>query len=73
MKRGYEYAQKNNVKPLKKMVGKWAPKAPRTANNISPIHLVLVALLSFIIGVTLTISIVSPEAVRRIQHKEGFF
>ena len=73
MKRGYDYAQKNNVAPLKKMVGKWAPKAPRTAYAISPVHLFLVGLLSFVIGVTLTLTLASPETVRRIQHKEHFF
>lgn len=72
MKRGYEYAQKNNVAPLKKWVGKWAPKAQRTANQIEPVHLALVGLLSFIIGVVLTLSTAPPEFVRSIQRKEYF-
>ncbi|KAF2472526.1 uncharacterized protein BDR25DRAFT_283998 [Lindgomyces ingoldianus] len=73
MKRGYEYAHKHKVAPLKKMVGPYAPKAPRTMNTISAAHLVLVALLSFVIGVSMTITLASPEAVRRMQQKEGFF
>lgn len=73
MKRGYDYAQRHNIAPLKKMVGKWAPTAPRTAQAISPLHLLLVAILSFVIGVTVAVSVVSPETVRRIQHKEGLF
>ncbi|KAF2117378.1 hypothetical protein BDV96DRAFT_644802 [Lophiotrema nucula] len=74
MKRGYEYAQKNGIAPLKKMIGPYAPKAPRTIKGVtvSPIHLFLVALLSFIIGVVLTVSLAPPEVVRQIQYKEAF-
>lgn len=78
MKRGYEFAKQHNVAPLKKFVGKAAPQAPRTSTTISPIHLFLVALLSFVIGVAMTLSMVSLEIVKRIQNKEvgmglGFF
>jgi heme/copper-type cytochrome/quinol oxidase subunit 2 len=73
MKRGYEFAQKNNVAPLKKMVGKFAPKAPRTAQQITPMHLILVAVLCIVIGVAGAVTMVSPETVRRIQHKQLLF
>jgi hypothetical protein len=73
MKRGYEFAKRNKVEPLKKMIGPYAPKVPRTADAITPIQVVLVALLSFVIGVALAVSIISPDVVRRIQAKEVFF
>lgn len=74
MKRGYEYAQKNKVAPLKKWVGKWAPEnfGPRAAQQISPIQLILVAVLSLIIGVTLAVTLTPPDFVRKVQHKEFF-
>ncbi|PSN75632.1 hypothetical protein BS50DRAFT_541738 [Corynespora cassiicola Philippines] len=72
MKRGYEYAQRNQIAPLKKMVGKYAPDAPRTSNNITMVQLAGFVLLSFIIGVAATLTMVSPETVRKVQAKEGF-
>jgi len=72
MKRGYEYAQKHNVAPLKKMVGKYAPKAPRTVQRIELVHLITVALLSLVIGATLAITMAPPDFVRKVQHKEFF-
>jgi hypothetical protein len=73
MKRGYEFAQKNNVAPLKKMVGKYAPKAPRTAHQITPMHLLMVAILCVVIGVAGAVTMVSPETIRRIQQKQLLF
>ncbi|KAF2870388.1 hypothetical protein BDV95DRAFT_595895 [Massariosphaeria phaeospora] len=73
MKRGYDYAQKHGVAPLKKMIGPWAPTAPRTVKATPPMQVIMVAVLSFIIGIVLTLSVASPETVRRIQQKEGFF
>ncbi|KAF2676166.1 hypothetical protein K458DRAFT_447629 [Lentithecium fluviatile CBS 122367] len=73
MKRGYDFAQKNNVAPLKKMIGKYAPAAPRTTHQITPAHLILVAILSVIIGIAAAVTMVSPETVRRIQHKQLLF
>jgi hypothetical protein len=73
MKRGYDYAQKNSVVPLKKFVGQAAQKAPRRSNAITPIQLVLVAILSLIIGIAATLTMVPPDLVRKIQHKEAFF
>ncbi|KAF2279118.1 uncharacterized protein EI97DRAFT_394093 [Westerdykella ornata] len=73
MKRGYEFAQQHNVAPLKKFVGQAAPTAPRRSNAVSPVQLALVALLSFIIGAVLTLTVVPPEFVRRVQYKEVFF
>ncbi|OAF99988.1 uncharacterized protein CC84DRAFT_1155962 [Paraphaeosphaeria sporulosa] len=74
MKRGYEFAQKNNVAPLKKWVGKWAPRdfGPRPTQQVSPMHLILVAVLSLIIGFTLAVTMAPPDFVRKVQHKEFF-
>lgn len=73
MKRAHEYAKQHNVAPLKKFVGSAAPKAPRTANAITSAQVALVAVLSLVIGVLMAVTVVPPEAVRRIQAKEGFF
>lgn len=74
MKRGYEYAQKNNVEPLKKWVGKWAPTefGPRPAQQITLVHLLAVAILSLVIGFTLAVTLTPPEFVKKVQHKEYF-
>ncbi|ORX94889.1 hypothetical protein BCR34DRAFT_620043 [Clohesyomyces aquaticus] len=71
MKRGFAYAQKHGVAPLKKMIGPYAPKAPRTLNTVSVMQLVMVGVLSFVIGVLMAVSLVQPEVIRRIQAKEG--
>jgi hypothetical protein len=71
MKRGYDYAMKHNVAPLGKMIGPYAPKAPRTLKTITPLHLLLATLLGIIIGCALALSLASPDTVRRIQAKEG--
>lgn len=73
MKRGYEFAQKHQVAPLKKMVGKHAPTSPRTAHQITALHLVLVGILCVVIGAAGAVTMVSPETVRSIQHKELLF
>ncbi|KAF2192866.1 pyridoxamine phosphate oxidase family protein [Zopfia rhizophila CBS 207.26] len=73
MKRGYEYAQKHKIAPLKKMVGPYAPKAPRTSDAMSPIYLVFVALLSFVMGAAITLTLVSPGIVQRIQEGQKVF
>jgi hypothetical protein len=73
MKRGHDFAQKNGVAPLKKMVGKYAPNAPRTVHQITPLHLILVAVLSVVIGMAAAVTMVPPETVRRVQHKELLF
>jgi len=72
MKRAHEYAQQHNVAPLKKFVGSAAPKAPRTANAITPVQVALVAVLSLFIGLLIAVTVVPPEVVRTIQAKEGF-
>jgi hypothetical protein len=72
MKVGYQYAQKHGVAPLKKFVGPAGEKTVKTPKNITPLELALVAVLSFVIGVTLALSLASPELVRKIQHKEFF-
>ncbi|CAI6331642.1 unnamed protein product [Periconia digitata] len=75
MKRGYQYAQHNDIAPLKKMIGKYAPdpKNPRTVTeNASPIHVLMVGLLCFVIGVVLTLTMVDPEIIRKVQKKELF-
>lgn len=74
MKRGYEYAQQNDIAPLKKMIGKYAPspKHPRTAEDISMVHVLAVGLLCLVIGAVLALSVVDPDTVRKLQRKEFF-
>ncbi|KAF1850062.1 uncharacterized protein K460DRAFT_360921 [Cucurbitaria berberidis CBS 394.84] len=69
MKRGYEYALKNKVQPLKKMVGPYAPSAPRSASRVEPVHLLLVLLLGIVIGGALALSVVTPERLQTLQKK----
>ncbi len=58
MRRGVETAKRENVKPIKKMVGPFAPtsKYPRTrvAGQVPILYLIIVALLSFCIGIAAT-------------------
>lgn len=74
MKRGLEYADKHNVEPLKKFVGPYARNTRADAatekERITLVHLFIIAVLSFIIGVTGTISFISPDAVGAIQQKQ---
>jgi hypothetical protein len=73
MKRGVEFAKKNNVAPLKKMKGKWAPTAPRTPKNADPALIMLVLLLGIVIGGALSLSVVTPERLGALQRKEGLW
>jgi hypothetical protein len=56
MRRGVETAKRENVKPIKKMVGPSAPTSeyPRTrvAGKVPILYLVIVALLSFCMGIS---------------------
>lgn len=76
MKRGYAFAKRNRVAPLKKWVGKWAPRerdfGPRSAQQVAPGQLFLVALLSLVIGVVLAVTLTPPEIVGKVQRKEFF-
>ena len=73
MLRGYNYAQEHNVAPLKKFVGKAAPTRPtRPPTQITVVQLLLVGILSALIGALVTITILSPEMLRRIQNKEAW-
>ncbi|KAF2713458.1 hypothetical protein K504DRAFT_368934 [Pleomassaria siparia CBS 279.74] len=73
MKRGYDYARQNKIVPLKKFIGKAAPKGVmRSTTQISAVQLLLVGLLSLAIGVLATLTLVSPEIVRRVQSKEAW-
>ncbi|KAH7346048.1 hypothetical protein BKA66DRAFT_576667 [Pyrenochaeta sp. MPI-SDFR-AT-0127] len=69
MKRGYDFAQKNKVAPLKKMIGPYAPSSPRTASRIEPIHLLLVLFLGIVIGGAMALSVVTPERLQALQRK----
>jgi hypothetical protein len=77
MKRGYEFAQKNGVKPLKKMVGKAGERVEKGAlgqkERIGIVHLLMVLVLGIVIGGALALSFVTPERLRAIRAKEGFF
>jgi hypothetical protein len=58
MRRAVEMAKKENVKPMKKMVGPFAPTSelPRTrfAGQVPMLHLIIVAVLSFCMGIAAT-------------------
>ncbi|KAI8931690.1 hypothetical protein NX059_011337 [Plenodomus lindquistii] len=71
MKRGYEFAQKNGVKPLEKMKGRYAPGGkPRTGNsNVEPVYLLLMLLLGIVIGGAMALSVVTPERLQVLQDK----
>jgi hypothetical protein len=71
MKRGYEFAQKHGVKPLKKMVGPYAPVAGgvRRRDGIEPMYLFVVLLLGIVIGGAMALSVVTPDRLRALQEK----
>ncbi|KAF2023230.1 hypothetical protein EK21DRAFT_81392 [Setomelanomma holmii] len=72
MKRGYEFAQKKGVKPLKKMVGKAGKIAEEGAaakEKIGVEHLLIVLLLGIIIGGALSLSVVTPERLIALREK----
>ncbi len=72
MKRGVDFARRNNVKPLVKMVGPYAPGRPRTVTRVEVWHLLVGILLGVVIGAAGALSLVSPEVLGRVQRKEGF-
>ncbi|RMZ68828.1 pyridoxamine phosphate oxidase family [Pyrenophora seminiperda CCB06] len=72
MKRGVEFAEKNGVKPLKKMVGRWAPEN-RGVNvggreRLGVVHLVLVLVLGVVMGAAVALSVVTPEGLRGLRE-----
>jgi hypothetical protein len=70
MKRGYEFAQKHGVRPLKKMVGPYAPGAKgRREGKVDPMYLFVVLLLGIVIGGAMALSVVTPERLRALQEK----
>jgi hypothetical protein len=69
MKRGYDFALRNGIKPLKKMVGPYAPRKARRASSVEPVHLLLVLLLGIVIGGAMSLSVVTPESVAAMQQK----
>jgi hypothetical protein len=76
MKRGYEFARQNGVKPLKKMVGKAGEKAQRRAaakERIGIEHLLIVLLLGIVIGGALSLSVVTPERLVALREKGSIF
>lgn len=76
MKRGVQYAEEHDVKPLKKWKGAYAPGGPKAwgSKNVqanSDRGLVfLVLLLGIIIGGVLSLSVVTPERLGMLQRKE---
>ena len=73
MKRGFEFAQKNNVAPLKKMVGPYAPHAPQTVSRVEPVHLLIAVLLGIVIGGAMALSVVTPERLQALQKQGQMF
>ena len=62
MRRGVDTAKREQVKPIKKMVGPFAPSSefPRTrvAGQVPMLYLIIVALLSFCMGIAGTALVV---------------
>ncbi|KAH7069941.1 hypothetical protein BKA63DRAFT_519854 [Paraphoma chrysanthemicola] len=76
MKRGYEFAKANGVKPLKKMVGKAGEKVERgaaTKERVGVEHLLIVLLLGIVIGGALSLSVVTPERLVALREKGSIF
>ncbi|KAH5627132.1 hypothetical protein HBI51_220440 [Parastagonospora nodorum] len=75
MKRGYEFAQRNGVKPLKKMVGRAGEVAERNAGmygekeRVGMVHLLVVLVLGMVIGAAAVCSFLSPEGLKVLQAK----
>lgn len=75
MKRGYEFARRNGVKPLKKMVGRAGEVAERNAGmysareRVGVVHLLMVLVLGMVIGVAAVCSFLSPEGLKLLQAK----
>jgi hypothetical protein len=63
MKRGYEFAQRNGIKPVRKMVGKGATTARWEATGISyweAVRLFLVLLLGVVTGGCMVVGVMTP-------------
>ncbi|KAI4619048.1 hypothetical protein J4E83_006000 [Alternaria metachromatica] len=76
MKRGYEFAQRNGVQPLKKMVGPYAPgdRGRRDGDGrVEVLWLFVVLLLGIVIGGAVSLSVVTPERVRALQENGRVF
>jgi hypothetical protein len=78
MKKGVEFARRNGVTPLKKMVGKAGERANANARiygreQISVVHLLLVLLLGVIIGGAGALSFVTPERLVRLRTTGSLF
>jgi hypothetical protein len=79
MKRGVEFARKNGVQPLKKMVGKAGERANENANEmygrerITVVHLLLVFVLGVVIGEAVALSVVSPERLVKLRMTGSLF
>ncbi|EMD88841.1 hypothetical protein COCC4DRAFT_31980 [Bipolaris maydis ATCC 48331] len=72
MKRGVEFAEKEGVAPLKKMVGRYAPENQAregAREKLEPVHLLLVLLLGMVIGGAMALSVVTPERLQALRAK----
>jgi len=71
MKRGYEFAQRNGVKPLRKMVGRAGERVEKGVGKetIEVYHLFIVLLLGIVIGGALSLSVVTPERLEALRGK----
>lgn len=78
MKRGVDFAKKNGVKPLKKMVGRAGEQANRNADmygkeRIGVVHLLLVLILGAVIGGAAALSFVTPERLVQLRTTGSLF
>jgi hypothetical protein len=76
MKRGVEYAKRNGVKPLKKMVGKAGERVQvgmARRESVGLVQLLLVLVLGIVIGGAAVVSFVSPEVLGVMRARGGVF
>lgn len=63
MKVGVKTARKEKIEPIKKMVGPYAPKHYNGTNGFGNKHIILVALLSFLLGMLVTLYVSSSRNI----------
>lgn len=67
LQRGCENGKRDNVPPIKKMVGHMAPNAPRLSSSRSTDDIIRVAVLSFVAGALMAVYVGSVY-LRYVQH-----
>jgi len=80
MRRGVEFAEKNGVRPIKKMVGKWALENREASaggvgakEKLGVVHLLLVLVLGIVMGAAVALSLVTPEGLGKLREMGTVF